>query len=191
MGIADYGNYVYNGNLFHLNDDGKLNEYERLWDSQIKPGLGEYQIQAESRNLMLLFVSIILFAVGAGSIGVALFDDSYPGGRPLYNIIVLVSIGILLWAMAFAQLTVVNNKIILFERGLVYATCLGLRRRTVFYRDIGQIEKQPHRIKKRRVTLDFYTITAGRKRYMWNSSDFSGAGPMMDLLLARCYVKIN
>lgn len=191
MTIADYGNYIYNGNLFHSDDDVRIDDYERLWGPQLKLGLGEYQMQVKSRDMISALAGVIGIAVGAASVGICLIDDDYPGGRPLYNIIFLVSIGLVFWLMALVQLANINNRIILYERGLVYATCFGLRRRTVFYRNIEQISIEPHHIVKHGCTVDSYMIIADRKRFCWTSDNFTGLGPVIELLLARCFVKIN
>lgn len=195
---AEYGDYVYNQRLFHLQDEGIIDERELMWDyeSQWRYELGSCQIKVRSRAAMLSFCGFVLLTLGGAAIGVNFMPESYsshpvPGYmvRPMYVTAALMVIGIVLCLGALLMFSSACNKIIFYERGLKYVSFFGFRRQTVMYRDISYIEK--YFVRTGKSAFDSYIIHTAGKKYNWTTNDYMGAGTATDLLLYKCFQNVN
>lgn len=196
--VAEYGDYVYNQRLFHLHDDGIIDERELMWDyaSQMRQELGSCQTRVRGRTAMLFFCGLILFALGCAAIGVNFISDGYPGNprpayvtRPVYATAVLAATGTALCLGALVLFAAAGNKIIFYERGFQYVTLFGLCRQTVMYRDIRYIAK--HRVHTTKCAFDSYMIHTDRKKYNWTADNYIGAAEITDLLLFKCFQNVS
>lgn len=195
---AEYGDYVYNHRLFHLNDDRVIDEHELVWDSefQMNHELGSCQARIKARAMMLFFCGLILFILGCAAIGVNFISDGYPGNprpsyavRPLYATITLAGTGTALCLGGLLLFAACSNKIIFYERGFRYITFFGIHRQTVMYRDIRYIEK--HFVRTSRCCFDSYIIYTDGKKYNWTTDNYIGAARVTDLLLYRCFQNVS
>lgn len=182
---AQYGKYTYNGRLFHLHDDGIINEYDLIWNIGQK-GLGQYQAQAKARPLAPVIEWALLFLIGAVSVFFA-FEPGRIGSEdnPMYRFLALAVPGIVFWIIAFVSLSFINNRVVFHERGIRLITCFGFRKHDVLYRDIDRLEK--HHVKLKTGSMDNYFVQAGKKKYSWTTDTYAGAGQITDLLLHKCF----
>lgn len=189
--VAAYGDYIYNQRLFHLHDDGMIDERELMWDlaTQKQGDPGSFQAKAGGRAAMLFFCGLLLLALGCAAIGVN-FTPYYGGKpRPVYAVAVLAGTGIVLCLGALLLFSSAGNKILFFERGFQYVTFFGLRRQTVMYRDIRRIEK--HHVRTSKCNFDSYMIYTDEKKYNWTTDNYIGAAAITDLLLLKCFKNVS